>query len=73
MLERLARMLFTRLGRRYKLVFVATQIPASVRGTIALKGKSEPVELFAPAREERALSVESERRARRDPPVRPLR
>jgi len=43
------------------------------RGTIALKGKSEPVELFAPLRDEEPLSAQAEPRAQRDRPVRPLR
>jgi adenylate cyclase len=59
----------------------------SSRGTIALKGKSEPVELFAPDRVERAsareadaddriedsVSADARPRARRDRAVRPLR
>jgi adenylate cyclase len=46
------------------------------RGTITLKGKSEPVELFAPVREAQAAeppTVDVSPRAQRDPPVRPLR
>jgi class 3 adenylate cyclase len=42
------------------------------RGTIALKGKAEPVELFAPIRDA-ALSESPSQRARPDRPVRPLR
>jgi adenylate cyclase len=38
MIDRLARMLFVRLGRRYKLVFVVTQIPASVLVAIGVVG-----------------------------------
>jgi class 3 adenylate cyclase len=48
------------------------------RGTIPLKGKSEPVELFAPVRDrseigQRALSADAAPRERRDRPVRPSR
>jgi adenylate cyclase len=43
------------------------------RGTIALKGKSEPVELFAPLSDEEPLSAQAAPRAQRDRPVRPLR
>jgi class 3 adenylate cyclase len=43
------------------------------RGTIALRGKSEPVEVFAPADEPSALSAEASPHERRDRPVRPLR
>src|SRR5207248_996583 len=45
----------------------------SSRGTIALKGKSEPVELFAPDRVERRASADASPREQRDRPVRPLR
>jgi adenylate cyclase len=38
MLDRLARFLYQRLGRRYKLVFVATQIPASVLVAVGVVG-----------------------------------
>lgn len=38
MIDRLARMLFVRLGRRYKLVFVVTQIPASVLVALGVVG-----------------------------------
>src|SRR5207253_1104927 len=38
MLDRLVRRLYERLGRRYKLVFIATQIPASVTVAIGVVG-----------------------------------
>ena len=37
-IDRLARMLFVRLGRRYRLVFVLTQVPASVLIAIGVVG-----------------------------------
>jgi class 3 adenylate cyclase len=45
----------------------------SSRGTIALKGKSQGVELFAPTREEPAPIADVSERELRDRPVRPLR
>src|SRR5690349_10103250 len=38
MLDRFARFLFQRLGRRYKLVFVATSVPASVLVALGMVG-----------------------------------
>ena len=38
MLDRFARFLFRRLGRRYKGVFMATQIPASVLVAVGVLG-----------------------------------
>ena len=38
MIDRLARLLFVRLGRRYRLVFVVTQIPASVLIALGVVG-----------------------------------
>jgi hypothetical protein len=38
MLDRLARRFYERLGRRYKLVFLATQIPASVLIALGVVG-----------------------------------
>jgi class 3 adenylate cyclase len=43
------------------------------RGTIALKGKSEAIEVFAADRVERVASADGSPHARRDRPVRPLR
>ncbi|HEX4562881.1 MAG TPA: adenylate/guanylate cyclase domain-containing protein, partial [Solirubrobacteraceae bacterium] len=48
------------------------------RGTMPLKGKSEPVELFAPVRDRSVIgrsvvSADAAPRERRDRPVRPLR